>query len=151
MARHQSVSDKLGGDAALRAAVDLFTGKLLKDPELAPFFEDVNLVKFKLHQFRFMSIAFSELSKGWDIAEFIADKHARLFEKGVNGKHFDIVIGHFVGALQELGVQPDTIDQAVGVLAPLRPIFAEQGGATPETKTPSGWRAFASKLKPRKQ
>ena len=125
MATNESVLDKLGGAPALRAAVDLFYSKLLEDPELAPLFEGANVSLLKWHQFNFMSIAFTEVPEGMDIAELIAVKHAHLFEKGLNEKHFDMVAGHFVGALQELGVQPDIIDQAVGVVAPLRPMFVE--------------------------
>ena len=72
-----------------------------------------------------MSIAFTEAPEGMDIAELIAVKHAHLFEKGLNEEHFDAVAGHFVATLQELGVQPDMIDEAVSVIAPLRPMFVE--------------------------
>ena len=86
----------------MRAAVDLFYRKLLKDPELRPFFEEASLGLMKMHQYNFMKMAFTEVPKGWDIAEFIAAKHAHLFEKGLNVKHFDLTIGHLAGALQEL-------------------------------------------------
>lgn len=44
-------------------------------------------------------------------------------EQGVDERHFDMVAGHFSDTLKELGVAPDVIAEAVGVVATLRPIF----------------------------
>eukprot|EP00957_Ditylum_brightwellii_P102394 7805314-Ditylum_brightwellii.AAC.1 len=54
-------------------------------------------------------------------------KHFRLFEKGLNETHFDSVAKHFVETLQHLGVAQELIDEAVGIIAPLRDVFVKGG------------------------
>ena len=128
---------RLGGVAAVKAAVDEFYTRILDDPKLAGFFEGIPMAFLKVHQVKFMKLAFTEVPQDVDVVALLTDKHKRLFEKGLNGEHFDLVAGHFVGALQHLGVEQALIDEAVGVVGPLRPIFvagAEKYGAS-ETKT----------------
>lgn len=60
-----------------------------------------------------------------DVATLISEKHKRLFAMGLTEEHFDIVAGHFVATLKHLGVGQAEIDEAVGVIAPLRPVFAQ--------------------------
>ena len=117
--------DNLGGEPALRAAVDEFYARLIVDPELEPFFVDVNVERLKKHQYIFMSTAFTKIPEDMDVAGLISTKHARLFEMGLNERHFDIVAGHFVGTLQSLNVDPALIDEAAGVILPLRPVFVD--------------------------
>jgi hemoglobin len=125
MASKETLLKKLGGQEALKAAVDIFYERLIKDDVLAEFFVGVDMALLKWHQLNFMSIAFTEIPKGLNVAKLISDKHARLFDMGLCEKHFDIVAGHFVGTLESLGVTKDLIDEAVGVIAPLRPCFIE--------------------------
>lgn len=117
--------ERLGGTEALRVAVDEFYSRVIADKALHPFFEGVNVKLLKWHQYNFMSIAFTEVPDDMDVAELIRTKHARLFLDGLDETHFDIVAGHFIATLKHLGVQQAEIDQAVGVIAPLRPVFVE--------------------------
>jgi hypothetical protein len=48
---------------------------------------------------------------------------------GLDEHDFDAVAGHLVGSLQFLGVEQSMIDEAVGIVGPLRGIF-EKGGHT---------------------
>ena len=123
--KKEMVLDRLGGTDALRAAVDEFYLRLVKDEELQPFFEGVNVKLLKWHQYNFMSIAFTEIPEDLDVPALIRTKHARLFLDGLTETHFDIVAGHFVATLKHLKVKQPVIDEAVGVIAPLRPVFAE--------------------------
>lgn len=70
-----------------------------------------------------MMIAFTKIPDDLDVGKYIAEKHERLFAIGVNETHFDSVAGHFVATLQGLQVSQNLIDQAVGVIGPLRPVF----------------------------
>jgi len=115
--------ERIGGTAALRAAVDEFYARLIEDNELQPFFEGVNVKLLKWHQYNFMSIAFTEIPEDMDIPALIQTKHSRLFMDGLNEKHFDIVASHFVATLNHLGVKQPEVDDAVAVIAPLRPLF----------------------------
>jgi len=115
--------DRLGGEAAIEAAVDEFYKRLVADDQLAPFFEGINMDSLKKHQRSFMKVAFTEIPKEVDVEQMMFKKHYMLFKKGLNETHFDLVAGHFVGTLESLGVASNLIDEAVGVIGPLRPIF----------------------------
>jgi truncated hemoglobin YjbI len=80
-----------------------------------------------LHQLKFFKLAFTEIPPDFDVVAMILEKHLKLFEDGLNETHFDIVAGHFVAVLQHFGVSQPLIDEAAGVIIPLRPVF-EQGG-----------------------
>lgn len=53
------------------------------------------------------------------------EKHMKLFQQGLNEHHFDLVAGHLVSALKDTGVKQEELDEAVGVLGPLRGAFEE--------------------------
>lgn len=124
-AKKEVFLERIGGSEALRAAVDEFYARLTADEELQPFFKGVNVKLLKWHQYNFMSIAFTEVPEDLDVAMLIKQKHKNLFARGLSEKHFDIVAGHFVAILQHLGVQQTEVDDAVAVIAPLRPVFVE--------------------------
>jgi len=123
----QTLMQKLGGNASVKAAVEGLYSRLLADEDLSPFFEDVSMTALKIHQIEFMKVAFSQIPDDFDVAEFMKTKHARLFtDKGLNESHFDKLAGHFVATLEDLSVPQNLIDEAVAVVGPLRPVF-EQG------------------------
>jgi hemoglobin len=78
-----------------------------------------------LHQLKFFQIAFTAIPEELDVARVILDKHMALFQDGLNEQHFDCVAGHFIATLQKFNVGPDLIEEAVGVIAPLRGIFLQ--------------------------
>ena len=125
MSQRVTLKERLGGEDALRAAVDLFYERLTADERLKPFFAGVNMKLLKWHQYHFMSIAFTKIPEDMDVPLLICTKHERLFQMGLNETHFDIVAGHFVETLKGLGVTQPLIDEAVGVIAPLRCVFVE--------------------------
>lgn len=118
--------ERIGGDAALEAAVDIFYEKITSDDTLAKFFVDVDMDKMRVHQRKFLTLAFTEIPKGVDVPRMMYEKHAHLFPMGLNGTHFDSVAGHLVSTLEGLQVNKEHIDEIVSIVAPLRPIF-EQG------------------------
>lgn len=124
-AKKATLLERLGGQTALRAAVDEFYKRLIDDERLERFFVGVNIDRLKRHQYNFMSMAFTKVPDGFDVEKLVLTKHERLFQMGLNEGHFDIVAGHFVGTLRGMGVKRELIDEAVGVIAPLRVIFVE--------------------------
>mmetsp|Transcript_13624 Transcript_13624/g.18707 ORF Transcript_13624/g.18707 Transcript_13624/m.18707 type:complete len:432 (-) Transcript_13624:147-1442(-) len=135
--KETSLLDRLGGEAALTAAVDEFYDRVVADTSLCQFFEGVSMESLKEHQRKFMRIAFTKIPESIDVEKFMLGKHERLFLMGLNADHFDSVAGHFVATLQHLGVAQDNIDEAVGVIGPLRGIFekgAEVSSAHVEEK-----------------
>lgn len=53
--------DRIGGEAALDAAVDGLYDRLIVDPKLAEYFVGVPMETLKAHQFNFMRLAFTEI------------------------------------------------------------------------------------------
>jgi hemoglobin len=121
-----TLSDRLGGNDALRAAVAGLYQKILDDDELSIFFQDVNMTALKLHQIEFLKVAFGQVPDGLDVSGLMLSKHRRLFEAGLNEMHFDRVAAHLVATLADLNVPEALIDEAVGIVGPLRAVF-EQG------------------------
>jgi hemoglobin len=110
-----SIYDSIGGGPAVRAAVDDFYARVLADPQLLPFFTDVDLQHLKAHQRAFIAAAIggSEVYAGRDMAA----AHAGL---AITDADFNAVVAHLVATLAGLGVPEDTIGQIGGTLAPLR-------------------------------
>ena len=110
-----SVYEKIGGEAAVTAAVEAFYERVLSDPLLKGFFEEVDMDMQKRQQIAFLSQALGGPSsyRGPDMKT----AHAHL---SIEQRHFDQVAQHLVATLQSLGVAQediDTIVQAVGPLA----------------------------------
>jgi hemoglobin len=125
-ANKQFLLDRIGGEDALALAVDKFYEKNIAHEEVSRFFVGVNIRLLRAHQFKFMKLAFTEIPTGMDVGAFIEKTHGRLFDMGLNEKHFDAIASNLVETMQELGVASNVIDDAVAVVAPLRGIFEEQ-------------------------
>ncbi|KAL4442051.1 hypothetical protein ABPG77_011312 [Micractinium sp. CCAP 211/92] len=109
----------LGGAAAVEAAVDRFYERVLADPEVSHYFEGVDMKKQKAKQMAFMALAFGgpDSYRGRDM------RTAHQGLPGLATRHFDAILGHFVGTLEELGVQQDVIDKAAAVVESTRSQF----------------------------
>lgn len=118
-----SLYDRIGGDAALEASVEGLYSRLLADTALKPFFLGVDMGKLKIHQQKFLAIAFGVIPDGLDVAGLILRQHARLFPLGLNETHFDLVAGHLIDTLKSLGVTQDMVDEVVAIVGPLRGVF----------------------------
>lgn len=110
-----SIYDSIGGAPAVAAAVDDFYTRVLADPTLTHFFDDVDMSRLKAHQRGFIAAAIGgpEIFAGRKMAA----AHAGL---AITDTDFDAVVTHLVATLTGLGVPDETIDQIGGTLAPLR-------------------------------
>lgn len=111
--------ERIGGEAAVMAAVDLFYKRVTDDALLAPFFAELELGAQVRKQVAFMGWAFGSGRQysGRDLGE----AHARLVrERGLTDVHFDAVAGHLNATLRELGVADDLIDEAMGIVGGVR-------------------------------
>jgi methyl-accepting chemotaxis protein len=112
--RKTSLFARLGGEAALRGVVDEFYANVLRDPKLEGFFEGVNVGWLKDSQFAFLAQALGGPKKytGRDMEA----AHGRL---QIRQEDFDLVAGHFVGALDALDVDDQLAAEVVALIAPL--------------------------------
>ena len=125
---------RLGGEAALKAAVDELYFRLCCDEQLLPFFKGVDMDFLKHHQQRFLGLAFTKIPENVDVADRLTKAHARLFDGGLNETHFDLVAKHLVETLESLGISKDLIDEVLEVVAPLRVIFAKNPTASTDAE-----------------
>lgn len=109
----ESLFDKIGGDAAVNAAVDIFYRKVLADDRINMFFEGIDMEKQAAKQKAFLTVAFGGPNKysGKDMR----DGHAHLVERGLNDSHFDAVMEHLGATLKELNVPDELIAEAAAI------------------------------------
>ncbi|MFZ5594195.1 MAG: group I truncated hemoglobin [Pseudomonadota bacterium] len=108
-----SLYEKLGGAAAVDAAVDIFYRKVLSDDRINAFFEGVDMDKQAAKQKAFLTFAFGGPHNytGKDMRT----AHAHLVQQGLNDTHFNAVAGHLKTTLEELNVPADLIAQVLGI------------------------------------
>jgi hemoglobin len=121
--KKQVLLDRIGGDAALELAVEKFCEKNVAHAEISRFFEGADIEVLRMHLVKFMTLAFTGIPEGTDVAGMLEKGHSRLFDMGLNETHFDVVATNLVETMQELGVAAEVIDEAVAVVGPLRSIF----------------------------
>lgn len=105
-----SLYDKIGGEAAVDAAVDLFYRKVLADDRISQFFDTVDMDAQRAKQKAFITVAFGGPNNysGKDMRA--AHAHMELTEE-----HFNAVMENLGGTLKELGVPDELIGQAAEI------------------------------------
>lgn len=110
--------ERLGGEQAVDAAVDIFYRKVLADPSISEFFDTTDMDEQRAKQKAFLTMAFGGPNEysGKDLRE----AHAPLVERGLNDSHFDAVAGHLQDTLKEMEVADDLIGEAIAIAASTR-------------------------------
>lgn len=114
----QSMYEKIGGQPAVDAAVDLFYRKVLNDDRVSRFFEDVDMDEQRAKQKSFLTMVFGGPNDytGKDLRE----AHKSLVDDGLNDSHFDAVAVHLQNSLEELGVPAELVNQVMATTASTR-------------------------------
>jgi len=99
---NDTLFNKLGGENAVNAAVEIFYRKVLNDDRISEFFDDVDMDRQAAKQKAFLTMAFGGPNQynGMDMRR----GHAHLVAKGLNDAHFDAVVENLAATLQELNV-----------------------------------------------
>ena len=110
--------ERLGGKAAVDAAVDIFYRKVLADDRINDFFDNVDMEAQAAKQKSFLTMVFGGPNNysGKDMR----DGHAHLVAKGLNDSHFDAVVENLGATLTELGVPADLIGEAAAIVETTR-------------------------------
>ncbi len=113
-----SLFERLGGEGAVDAAVDIFYRKVLADDSVNRFFESTDITEQSVKLKGFLTMAFGGPNNysGKDLRE----GHAHLVKDGLNDNHFDAVAGHLSATLEELGVAQDLIAEVMAVAGSTR-------------------------------
>ena len=115
---HQTLYERLGGEAAVDAAVERFYEKVLSDASLAPFFDGLDMKRQASKQKAFLTVAFGGPNRYTDRAMRAA--HTKPRDNGLNDAHFDAVVGHLTQTLSELGVGEVDIREVSAVTESVR-------------------------------
>jgi hemoglobin len=106
-----SLYERLGGEAALQAAVVLFYEKVMADPSVAPFFDGLDLDALIRKQLAFMTMAFG--GPHHYTGHTLRISHARLVGKGLGDVHYDAMLQHLRSTLAELDIDKQAASEIV--------------------------------------
>ena len=105
-----SLFERIGGEAAVDAAVDIFYEKVIADERINVFFENLDMVAQALKQKNFLTMAFGGPNNysGQDMRA----GHAHL---GLTEEHFTAVVENLAATLTQLGVASDDIAEVAAI------------------------------------
>lgn len=107
--------ETLGAEDGIRGAVDAFYERVIADPDLAPYFDGIDLISLRRHQTDMLVTATGgpRTYTGQDMAE----AHEGL---NITDEAFNKVVGHLGATLEAAGADAQTIGKVVEALSPLR-------------------------------
>lgn len=110
-----SIYERIGGEPAVDAAVDVFYRKVLADPRISQFFDTVDMDRQRAKQKAFLTFALGGPSHytGKDMRA----AHAKM---ALTDAHFNAVMEHLGATLTELGVPGGLIAEAAAVAESVR-------------------------------
>ena len=115
----KSLYDRIGGEPAIMAAVNLFYEKIMKDEVTRPFFANLDMNAQVQKQIAFMSRALG--GPGEYQGRNLRAAHAKLVnEQGLADRHFDAVASHLKTTLEELGVEQALVNEAITAIGGMR-------------------------------
>lgn len=105
--------ERIGGEPAVNAAVEIFYRKVLNDHRINRFFDNTDMDKQIAKQKAFFTMAFGGPNNytGQDMR----NAHANLVKTGLNEDHFNAVMEHLGTTLTELKVPADLIAEAAAI------------------------------------
>jgi len=105
--------ERLGGEAAMSEAVDIFYRRVLSDDRISDFFEGVDMERQAAKQKAFLTMVCGgpHHYTGRDMRA----GHKHLVARGLNDTHFDAVVEHLAGTLKELGVSDEDIGKVAKI------------------------------------
>lgn len=109
----ESLYNRLGGEAAVNAAVDIFYRKVLSDHRINRFFDNSDMDKQIAKQRAFLTMAFGGPNSytGKDMRT----AHSKLVDMGLDDSHFDAVMENLGATLVELNVPQALIAEAAAI------------------------------------
>lgn len=113
-----SLYERMGGQVAVLAAVQIFYKRVLDDALTRDFFAGLDMDQQIKKQVAFMTWAFGGPAeyRGRDLRT----AHAALVKRGLNRTHFEAVAGHLRATLQELGVEESLIAESLSIVGGTR-------------------------------
>lgn len=113
-----SLYERLGGEAAVNQAVEIFYRKVLADDRINRFFDGVDMDRQIGKQKAFLTMVFGGPNNytGKDMRE----GHKHLVANGLDDSHVDAVIEHLGATLKELGAADADIQEVAAIANSVR-------------------------------
>jgi truncated hemoglobin YjbI len=110
-----SLYERIGGEAAVDAAVDNFYEKVIADERINLFFENIDMAAQANKQKNFLTMVFGGPNNYSN--KDMRTGHAHL---GLTDEHFDAVVENLAATLTELGVSQGDIQEVAGIAESVR-------------------------------
>ncbi|MGR9101020.1 MAG: group I truncated hemoglobin [Gammaproteobacteria bacterium] len=109
----ETLYERIGGESAVNAAVEVFYRKVLNDYRINRFFDHTDMDTQLAKQKAFFTMAFGGPNNytGKDMRS----AHERLVKIGLDDTHFDAVMEHLGATLEELNVPKELIAEAAAI------------------------------------
>jgi hemoglobin len=107
--------ERIGGASAVSAVVNRFYEAVMADPDLAPYFDGVEMTALRRHQVLLISQVMGGPAE-YDGRE-LAAAHAG---RNITNEAYDKVVAHLVATLKDAGVPDDVIGRLGEVVAGTR-------------------------------
>ena len=109
----KTLYNRIGGEAAVDAAVDIFYRKVLNDYRINRYFDGVDMEKQAAKQKAFLTMAFGGPHNY--TGEDMRKGHAHLVKMGLDDSHFDAVVENLGATLIALNVPQALINEVVAI------------------------------------
>ncbi len=113
-----SLYERLGGQDAVNAAVDIFYRKVLTDQRVNGFFDGVDMEQQIIKQKGFLTMVFG--GPNHYTGKSMREGHRHLVKNGLNDSHVDAIIELLGATLTELGVGNDDIQEVAAIANSVR-------------------------------
>lgn len=117
----QSIYARIGGRDAVEAVVSDFYDRVFEDPQLEPYFEDIDREALFAHQVQFISSV-----AGGPVSYDGTDMQAAHEGMGITGDDFGRVATYLGEALRENGVPEDDVEAILAHVGALKADVVEQ-------------------------
>ncbi|MEE2652192.1 MAG: group 1 truncated hemoglobin [Pseudomonadota bacterium] len=107
--------ERIGGEAAVDKAVDIFYEKVLADERINSFFENIDMFAQARKQKAFLTMVFGGPNDY--TGEDMRNAHAGM---GLNDEHFNAVVEDLAATLSELGVGEGDIQEVANIAESVR-------------------------------
>ena len=111
---------RLGGEDAVKPAIALFYRRVLRDPEVAGYFDGIDVARLQAHQRAFVTAALGG-------PELFVGRPLRAAHRGhgIDNRSFDAVLDHLICAFRDLGADDTVAAEVAERLEPLRADIVE--------------------------
>lgn len=111
----ESLFDALGGAESVARIVDAMYDRVLADPELGPYFKNVQTQHLRKMQYEFIASAL-----GGPVAYSGGELQAIHAKHNIAPAHFAKFVGHLADAMEAHGASPEQTDDMLGRIAMYR-------------------------------